>query len=110
MKLQIQKNEIEQKFYVFIAGDMDQTTSTALEELLEYNMDACRFDFKQLQNIETIGIIQWLQFAQQFFSGKKIEYSGCPTNWIMVMHRIPAIYEQAEIASVYAEYLSLIHI
>lgn len=104
MKLQIQKNEIDQKYHVFIAGDMDHTTLTALEELKGYKMESCRFDFKQLQHVETIGIIHWLKFAQDFFSGKKVEYSGCPTNWIMVMHRIPAIYEQANIVSVYAEY------
>ncbi|NRA66414.1 MAG: hypothetical protein HRU19_18145 [Pseudobacteriovorax sp.] len=87
-------------------GPIDAESEVHLEQLIPKLGEKINFNFKHVESVNSCGVRSWINFMRELEkSDKAITFSECTSEIVMQINMIPSFKGNAEIASVYGDYV-----
>ncbi|SME97058.1 hypothetical protein [Pseudobacteriovorax antillogorgiicola] len=99
----VQKDNWDLVEYV---GPIDAEAEVHLEQLLSKLGSQIKFNFKQVESVNSCGVRSWINFMRELEKGdRKIVFEECTSEIVMQINMIPSFKGKAEVKSVYGCYI-----
>ena len=94
-----------QRKKVIFFGSLDETVRGTLNGLHQVDGLDILFNFKYLENINSLGIRNWILFIKQFSVERKIIFEECPFHLVNVLNMHPSFRGGGKISSFYGDFV-----
>ena len=99
----VQKDNWDLVEYV---GPIDAEAEVHLDQLLAKLGGQIKFNFKQVESVNSCGVRSWINFMRELEKGnRKVVFEECTSEIVMQINMIPSFKGTAQIKSVYGCYI-----
>jgi hypothetical protein len=105
VKLKIAKSRVGTWDVFHLSGGLTEASVEPLLGLLSHPGTKCRFNFRNLQTINSRGLYEWLTFLREFDTGgRQLEFEECGTVVVFQLNMLPTFRLSATVTSVMVDY------
>jgi anti-anti-sigma regulatory factor len=103
--MKVRVSQDSQGSVVVLSGDVDERVSDGLREITaKAKATDVTFDCEGVQNINSIGMRQWMMFMASFGAQRKLTFRRCPSALIDYAVIIPKLFGSGRVESFYMSY------
>lgn len=94
-------------YWVSFSGSFDDQCTRALGELHSKLAPSrvCVFNFREVENLNSLGIRSWINFLRSFEEGRQIIFEDCTPDVISQINTLPKFTSHSRIATFFAYYV-----
>ena len=90
---------------VCLSGEIDETASLIFPQIKDHVKQNVRFNFKNVDNINSSGVRAWISFFRPFAKEFPVVFEEVPPNIVIQLNMIPSFYEGHPVESVYGNFV-----
>ena len=90
---------------IIFFGSFDETIKLTLDSLWQVPSDNLIFSFKYVENINSLGIRNWILFVSKFSDERQLVFDECPFHLVSVMNMHPGFRGKSQVRSFFGEFV-----
>lgn len=103
--MKVRVTQDSQASVVVLSGDIDERVTEGLAEISSrVKAPVVAFDCDDVQNINSIGIRQWMLFMATFGAQRKLSFRRCPPQLVDYATMLPRLFGSGKVESLYLSF------
>ncbi len=104
MRLEVEVKTVGSWDVITLSGFMTESTAVYLDPLFDSAGEKCKFNFKNIMNVNSCGTRDWINFLRIFRDGRTIVFEECSAPVVDQINLLSSWSLGCEVRSVYGTY------